>query len=134
MAASNIKVVVDALNTRVDDIVRRLVIEIVAILASPPSQGGTPRDTGWASANWIASVGKPFEGTVGSPESVSAAQQTASLEAILGYKHEQGSAFAANNVPYIAALNFGSSKQAPAGFVEFAVARGVQIVQTGGRR
>lgn len=133
MVASNIKVVVDALNTRVDDVVRRLVIEIVAILASPASQGGTPRDTGWASANWIASVGKPFEGTVGSREAVTASQQTASLEAILGYRHEQGSAFASNNVPYIAALNFGSSAQAPAGFVEYAVARGVQAVRTGRR-
>lgn len=134
MVAHNVKVVVDALASRVDDIVKRLVVEIVAILASPPSQGGTPRDTGWASANWIASVGKPHEGTVGSRESVSAAQQTASLAAILGYKHEQGSAYASNNVPYIAALNFGSSKQAPAGFVEYAVARGIQVVQTGRRR
>lgn len=132
MVSSNIKVVIDALAAKVNSVVKQLVLEIVAILRSPPSQGGTPRDTGWASANWIASVGKPFESTVGSREAVSTAQQAASLDALLGYKSEQGSAFISNNVPYIVPLNFGHSKQAPAGFVNFAVAQGVQIVAGGG--
>ncbi|MGH3378307.1 MAG: hypothetical protein ACRDP6_26650 [Actinoallomurus sp.] len=133
MVSSNIKVVLDALASKVDDVVKRLVLEIVAILRSPPSQGGTPRDTGWASANWIASVGKPFEGVVGSRDSVNTAQQAASLDALLGYKTAQGSAFISNSVPYIVPLNFGHSKQAPAGFVNFAVARGVQVVAGGAK-
>lgn len=126
--STSIRVVVDALEKFVADIVVRLVFEIVATLTAPPSQGGTPRDTGWAAANWVASVGQPFTGTVGSPDSVDFGSQQAALAAVLGFKVSDARAYISNNVPYILKLNEGWSQQAPSAFVQAAIATSVQKV------
>ncbi len=42
---------------------------------------------------------------------------------ILAGKYRGGRLFLSNNVPYISRLNDGSSGQAPAGFVQAAIAR-----------
>ena len=42
---------------------------------------------------------------------------------------KDGTAWVANNVPYITKLNGGSSKQAPSGFVQIAIARAVQAIR-----
>ena len=97
---------------------------ILTILASPPSDGGTPRQTGFASSNWIASIGQAHEGVAGSKQNVSRAEQNASLSALSGYRTSQGEIVVANNVPYIGRLNAGSSNQAPPGFIQAAIARG----------
>ena len=72
----------------------------------------TPVDTGFAASSWQLSIGTPAEGT----------GPGGSLD---GYTLDQGSAFATNNASYIQRLNAGHSAQAPAGFVEQAIARGV---------
>ncbi len=93
----------------------------------------TPRDTSWARSNWIGSVGlpapalsepegRPSAGDVASAQAASAA----GAAAIAGFKLDQGSVFATNNVPYIQALNSGTSKQAGPKFVERAVERAVR--------
>jgi len=131
VVTSNLVIVIEGLALAVADTIRRLVFEIIAILSGKPSDGGTPIDTGWARTNWIASVGGPAPSTAGTREAVSAAAQQASLAKLFGYKLAQGPAYATNNVPYIAKLNEGSSKQAPAAFVQRAMLRAVKTVSGG---
>jgi hypothetical protein len=77
----------------------------------------TPVDTGRARANWSPSVGIPTEASYpekmdkGGGSAISAAQKaTFDWNCI-------GSIFLCNNLPYIGALEYGHSKQAPAGMV-----------------
>lgn len=81
----------------------------------------TPRDTGWAKANWIPSLTAPAVGVAGDPKGISTAESEAGLAAILAFKLEDGAIFVSNNVPYIQRLDAGSSTQAPAGFVRQAI-------------
>jgi len=132
VASSNLSIVIEGLAQAVADTVRRLVFQIIAILSGPPSDGGTPVDTGWARANWIPSVGAPAVSPVGSRAAVDGgAAQQAALARLLGYKLEQGPVYATNNVPYIAQLNEGSSRQAPAAFVQRAIVRAAREVAGG---
>lgn len=85
----------------------------------------TPVDTGWAMNNWIAQGGMPFAGTLGSNEDVdfTTANLLSAIE-IMKYNVKGGQPlFITNNVPYIVELNAGSSKKAPAGFVEAIIQR-----------
>lgn len=95
----------------------------------------TPVDTGWARANWVPSVGVPFEETAGTREqaqagSVNQGPSSAGSARVLGYTLDQGTIFISNNVPYIVFLNDGSSAQAPAGFVQAAVEKGLRTIET----
>lgn len=81
----------------------------------------TPVDTGHARRNWVPSVGQPFEG-----ESADDATRAAGISEVLGYKLEDGQLWLANNTPYINVLNYGHSKQQPAGFIERAIAVALQ--------
>lgn len=100
---------------------RRLVLRALANLTDDPAKGGTPIDTEHARSNWVPSIGTPYTGISGSRKSVSYAAQSAGVAAVQRYRIEQGSLFLANNVPYLAYLDQGSSQQAPAGFVEKAI-------------
>lgn len=131
MVTSNLTVVIEGLQGAVADTVRRLVFEVVAILAGKPSDGGTPVDTGWARSNWIASTGAPALAAVGTRATVDLGSQQAALAKIFGYKLSDGPAFVTNNVPYILHLNEGSSKQAPRAFVQRAILRAVKTVSGG---
>lgn len=94
-------------------------------------QEDTPRDTGWARANWVMSTGAALEdGQVAqtkdpTPAQVAqaAARQTESMDGVLGYTLAQGPIFTTNNVPYIGRLNEGWSKQAGAAFIQRSVGR-----------
>ena len=106
-------------------IVRAIVFEINAELVA-----STPVDTGWARANWIPSVGTPNGSTRTNrptPAMVpgAAAEHAAGLASLSAFRLGQ-TAFIVNNVPYILRLNAGRSSQAPSGFVDRAVERGVQ--------
>lgn len=79
----------------------------------------TPVDTGNARANWVPSVGSP------APRG----DRAAGTAAVLAYRLEQGALYVSNGVPYIRQLNNGSSKQAPALFVERAVDVAIDKVQ-----
>lgn len=95
---------------------------------------GTPIDTGWASANWVPSVGSPHvDATPERPDDLAPAQVAAAnalaqqgLNSILTWDFNNGSIFSTNNVPYIRRLNEGWSKQSPTGFVQIAVERAVR--------
>lgn len=134
MAASRrVRVVVTSLERFVEQIIRKIALDIVANLVRAPSEGGTPVDTGWARANWVPQIGEPFRGTAGTREqaeagNVSGAEQGQGLATVAAtYKLERGKVYISNNVPYIGRLNAGSSRQAPAGFVEAAIAKAVRV-------
>ncbi len=106
-------------------IVRAIVFEVTAELIKV-----TPVDTGWARANWIASIGAPNSATRTNRPTASivpgaAAEQAAGLARMASFKLGQ-TAFIVNNVPYIVKLDGGSSSQEPSGFVGRSVERGVR--------
>lgn len=106
---------------RADQITRQ-----IALAADRALVIGTPVDEGRARANWQPTIGAPATGTVaggtGKGRSGTVAGPTAAAARVIAsYKNGQ-TIFLTNNLPYIVPLNNGHSKQAPAGFVESAVA------------
>ena len=98
-------------------------------------QEDTPRDTGWARANWVMSVGAPVEdpGVASKSNPTPAdvtralARQQTSLAEVAQYRTiEQGAIFTTNTVPYIGRLNEGWSAQAGAAFIQRSVGRALQ--------
>ncbi len=125
VAQNNIRVVLRGLKGFTERLVRVIVLDATANLIED-----TPVDTGWARANWIPSIGAPPTspaGETGSGEpdvgAAGAAQQQGVAQIAVGYTLEQGNVSITNNVPYIRRLNEGSSSQAPAMFVQSAIAR-----------
>lgn len=99
-----------------------LVVHSVVVL-------GTPVDTGRARGSWLVAIGSAAEGTAETPADFGFVPSRDKAEKVLkGYK-AQGDVHITNNLPYIAPLNRGHSKQAPAGFVEDAIAAGVKHVR-----
>jgi hypothetical protein len=104
---------------------------------SPPI--GTPVDTGWARANWVPTLGTPYE-PAGMPKDPSPSQitaraqeQAAGLNDVLSWRgDEDGPIFITNNVPYIGALNAGHSTQSPLGFVQDAMEKAVRETYSAG--
>lgn len=128
MAARRIRVVVDSLEQFIEGIIKKLTLDIVANLVKAPSQGGTPVDTGWARANWVPQIGSPAGGLSGTRDAVSPGAQTAGVATVAtSYRLSGGAVHISNNVPYIVKLNEGSSKQAPKGFVQDAIAKAVRV-------
>jgi len=84
---------------------------------------GTPVASGHARSNWLTTVGAPSENIVGTKQSVNSEAWRAGLARLSKWQFGQGDIYIANNVPYIGRLNSGWSSQAPAGFVEAALAR-----------
>ncbi len=84
----------------------------------------TPVDTGHARANWVPSIGTPHTGEVAGQ-----AAQDAGVAQVLRFKLGDGFLYVSNGVPYITALNYGHSKQAPRLFVEAAVDRALATIQ-----
>lgn len=101
-----------------------LTLEVDANLRRSADAGGTPVDTGHARANWVPSVGQPYIG-----EANSDGDHEAGIQALLSYTLANGPAWVSNNVPYITLLDLGFSPQAPAGFVEMAIAQALVSVQ-----
>lgn len=102
----------------------------------------TPVDTTHASTNWMGSVGKPFEGVIGSRENPSGSAQKAARERVRNYTGKDLKAgreiYIRNNVFYLRFLNRGSSQQAPAEFVERALqgrgSNGLRFIPRGSRQ
>jgi hypothetical protein len=108
-------------------------ININANLRSNPPLG-TPIDTGWASANWVPSVGQPFIDPAAeqvkdpTPAQVAARGAVAQkgVNEVLAWRSSDGSIFSSNNVPYIGPLNAGHSPQSPRGFILTAIERAIR--------
>ena len=95
----------------------------------------TPVDTGFARANWRASLNAPAAEPVSFLDP--SGQSTMSRIATVGLRYRVGeTVFIINRAPYIGSLNAGSSPQASAGFVNKAVrdgmGRAVQRIETRG--
>lgn len=74
----------------------------------------TPVDTGHARRNWIASIG--------SPNTIEITSETdGGVSAIMSFKLSDGVMWIANVVDYVTILNYGSSDQRPAGWIESSV-------------
>lgn len=129
MAKGDIDFVINALNGFTERVVKKITLDVTANLIVT-----TPVDTGWARANWVPSIGKPFapdlRGIAADPALVpgqAATQQAGVASVATSYRLEQGRVFVSNNVPYIQRLNMGSSKQAPSGFVQNAIVKAVTV-------
>lgn len=109
----------DALRKRVTDVLKMLALEIDRQL-----RRNTPVDTGHAKRNWVPSVTEPNRVEV-NDESAHAA----GISQVLSYTLDHGPLWVANCVPYIRALNYGHSKQRPAGFVELAIDTAFVVVR-----
>ena len=94
----------------------------------------TPVDVGRARSNWTVGLGGPGDGPIpahvpgsgGSTGAANARQTVASGQASIDKVKLWQDIYLSNNLPYIARLNDGYSAQAPAGFVQTAVANGVR--------
>lgn len=124
--SQQVRAVIRATEKVTEFVITRLTLNITANLVET-----TPVDLGWARANWVPAIGVPFTGNAGAVDpddagvSAQGARQQAAIAAMTAYKLGRGSVFISNNVPYIGRLNAGSSRQAPAGFVQGAVREGV---------
>jgi hypothetical protein len=130
-------VVIANLNRFVEQIIKKLVLDIVANLQAAPSEGGTPVDTGWARANWVPNIGSALDTTAGTRAQAEAGQlSTASAAGVaqvaIEYKLARGAVHITNNVPYILLLDAGSSTQAPAGFVRRGILKALRVDLIGG--
>ncbi len=110
-----------ALDRFASKVITGLTLDITANLVQ-----STPVDTGFARANWIPKIGLSHFGVAGSRTGVTTGAQTAGIARVATYKLANGKVFITNNVDYIGKLNEGTSKQAPAFFVQSAIARGVK--------
>ena len=114
-------------------------VRMAALAADQAVVMATPVDKGRARSNWIVQMDAPArtaidayvpgdKGSTAGPNSASAIAQGQAV--IAGYDGDRNSGIAiSNNLPYIDALNSGSSRQAPAGFVEKAVQAAVRQVK-----
>ena len=92
----------------------------------------TPVDTGRARGNWQVSIGTIPGGTLELDDKAGTATIGKVQAETLGLKAGQ-TIYLVNNLEYISALEFGHSKQAPAGMVRLTVQRWVPIVEKIGR-
>jgi hypothetical protein len=89
----------------------------------------TPVDTSRALSNWQVNLGEPaavgrgpfYPGLAGSTAEASTAATIAYAEAVLQNKKPGQPIYISNVLPYIRALNDGSSTQHPGGFIEAAM-------------
>lgn len=124
MSTYSVRVAVGELKSFTERKIKEITLAVTANLVED-----TPLDTGWARNNWVPRIGVPPEGVAGSRDAVSGAAQGAGLASVAAtYALDKGSVFISNNVPYISALNDGHSKQAPSGYVQRSIEKGVREV------
>lgn len=97
--------------------IAQLAIDIVTEVAR-----ATPTESGRAASNWLTAVGNSPSGYRDNPFQNNGAEESIDLarQALAGYSG--GVIHIVNNVPYIAELNHGSSRKAPAMFVQQGIA------------
>lgn len=106
---------------RLDKVVRKVVIDMTSELVKL-----TPVDTGLARSNWFWGTNRSLDtdatlSKTGAPSLNRAAEFAGTITG-------GGVFYLFNNVPYIMDLEYGHSKQAPAGMARITVARWQEIV------
>jgi len=132
--ANDLEKVSDELAQEVSALAIRVATAVVTDLAMM-----TPVDTSEAISNWIVSLGSParrtidphFPGQFGSTFGPSSAETVSDAKAVLTAKIPGQAIYISNNLTYIEDLNEGSSRQAPAGFVERAELLGRKLAEQG---
>lgn len=126
----SIQFVISALNQFAEKHIKIIALDVTANLIED-----TPRKTGWARANWVPQIGAPSklptdisDPQPGQVQGRSSEREAGVLLVASSYKIVNGPVYITNNVHYIQRLNEGSSKQAPAGFVQSAILRAVRGV------
>lgn len=97
-------------------------VRAVALKLDAELVNTTPVDTGRAKSNWLPSLNSPDTRKV-------EPNQKPDIGPTLSAYGIDDTIFISNNLPYIQKLNEGSSQQAPAGFVEAAIARAKRIIR-----
>lgn len=121
--AKRMKAMGDGVVKNSEDLLRKTFIAIGGAVIP-----ATPVDTGHARNNWLSSTGTALKGAPNSAEKSGQAAVVQNINTGVALKVTD-EAVLVNNVPYIRRLNTGHSKQAPAGFIEKAVAAGVATVK-----
>lgn len=119
----------DSLAKQIEPAASRLAVEIATNIITQLVRT-TPVDTSNALSNWVVTLGTPNLGVIlphvpgrhGSTQMSSARQALSVAKTVLKTKKPGQVIWITNNVPYIVELNRGSSTQAPAGYVEAAIA------------
>ena len=86
----------------------------------------TPVDTGRARGNWVTTVGSPAQGEIDREEKSGASVITEIVSTTPDKAGQE--VFMSNSLPYIDALEYGSSTQAPEGMMRRNLARVQRIV------
>ena len=122
------------ISREIDDLVSGVCINL-AVDINRQLEANTPKDTGLAAKNWIASK-KAGAGKFVSPPSAAAAAQLQGIQAIKTFDVARDKRIILeNNTPYISDLNDGSSRKAPPGFVQSSIARALRALRrSGGKR
>lgn len=97
-------------------------VRAVALVVDAELVNTTPVKSGRARSNWNPSLNTP-DATIREPG------QKKSIDPIASAYKITDTILISNNLPYIKKLNAGSSKQAPAGFVDAALAKGKRAVK-----
>lgn len=97
-------------------------VRAVALVVDSTLVATTPVDSGRARSNWNPSLNVP-DGSIVEPG------QKKSIDPINAAYKITDTILISNNLPYIKKLNEGSSKQAPAGFVDAALQKGKRAVK-----
>lgn len=84
---------------------------------------------GRARGNWFVSIGTQYAGTTKEVDP-NGGRTIQRGQAVINSSAPLAAIHITNNLPYIVPLNQGHSKQAPAAFVEMAVAKGIAHLQT----
>lgn len=97
----------------------------------------TPVDTSKALSNWMATLNKPstseigpyFDGDKGSTAKQSSMAAIDAADSNISGRKTSQDIYIVNNVDYIEELNDGSSKQAPAGFIENSILSSKKMIK-----
>ncbi|WWA79503.1 HK97 family protein [Xanthomonas phage Kintu] len=118
------------------DMVQQDADEVFQIVATEVGQSVinlTPVDTGRALSNWNAGINSPDD-TYRETEDPMDSQTSSRLAGEFSTLKFGDTAYITNATPHIPFLEYGSSKQAPNGFVRITLARFNNIVQDAVRR
>lgn len=112
-------------------------VQKISLTADQAIVLATPVDTGAARSNWLVSINTPRIDTIppyapgsklGLGEGANAQGALSQAQAVTLSRKSGQKIFIVNNLPYIGRLNEGSSKQAPAGFINIGVTQAVNAV------
>jgi hypothetical protein len=122
----------DAFDTDTKTLLSELTLRAV-FLVMGDVVAGSPVRTGRFRASWFVGVGQPVR-AVAAPRQQPAGSEAESVARLVEIRPETVTGFdpvyITNNLPYASRLAEGSSKQAPNGWVDQAVSRAAQEIQT----